>query len=188
MAATASNVRVFGAGAVYVDLAGTATAPTSSSSALGVGWTDLGYTTTDGSPTLTIPVSTDKTVIQGWPNLETVRIVRTPTQDVPTLQVVLMETSLAVIRTAFGVTPAQTATDGSFVFNAATLRPTVGLVFDGIDGSEIERYYAPKARVTAVDAIKLSGTDVTSYAVTWDFERDDTLQGNFKSWMTALKS
>lgn len=188
MSANPANVRSFIAGAVYVDPTGAATAPTSSSSALDTGWTDLGYTTTDGSPSVTIPVSTDKTVIQGWPNLETVRIIRTPTQDNPTLQAALMETSLAVIEQVFGVTVDRTATEGHFVFNASDLRPTAPLVCDAIDGAELVRYYAPQARVTAVDAIKISGSDVTSYNVTWDFERDATLGGNFESWMTALRT
>lgn len=188
MSDTASNVRLFGTGAVYVDPTVAAAAPTSSSSVLDAAFVDMGYASQDGSPSLTIPVASDKTVVRGWQNNDAVRVIRTPGDDLPQLQVTLMETNLVVIEESFGVTVTQSAADGSFVFNANAQRLSKPLVFDGIDGAELCRYYAPKAVVTAVDAIKLSGTDITVYTITWDFELDDDLDGNFQSWSTALKT
>lgn len=186
MATDASKVRVAVTGAVYFDAANSATAPTGTSSAT-TGFTDLGYISEDGV-VLGMPDAGDTTSIKAWQNSATVRVLRSAPDDNPTLQLTLLETSLASIQTAFGVTVTQTATEGNFVINTNTARTAGRLVFDVIDGAELIRGYAPKAVVSSIGEINLTSTDAIGYELTFDLNFDQTLGGNVKVWATALKS
>ena len=186
MSLSASNVRVAVTGAVYIDPAGTATAPTSAAASL-TGFDDLGYVSEDGV-TLSFPDAGDSTPIRAWQNGATVRTVRSTSDDLPTLELTLLETKLEVIETVFGVTVTQAVADGSFVIDSTATRSSVGLVLDVIDDAEIIRVYAPSAVVTSIGEINLTSTDAIGYSVTFELEFDSTLSGNAKTWMTALKS
>lgn len=186
MANNADNVRVAGDGKLYVDFSGSATAPTGTASAM-TGWDELGYTSEDGF-TLTPPSTGDSTAIKAWQGQAVVRVVRSTSDELPTVQATFIETNENVIREAFGVTLTQTATEGSFVFNPNTLRTGKPFVADVIDGSELIRIYAPSAVVTEVGEITFNSTDAIGYQITWELEVDSTLGGSYKTWATALKT
>lgn len=186
MSLDASNVRVAVTGAVYTDPAGSATAPTGTASTL-TGFDDLGYVSEDGI-TLAFPDAGDSTPIKVWQNGATVRTVRSSSDELPTLALTLVETKLEVIETVFGVSVTQTATEGEFVIDSTSTRSGAPLVLDVIDGDELIRVYAPSAVVTSIGEINLTSTDAIGYNVTLELEHNQTLGGNAKVWMTALKS
>jgi hypothetical protein len=186
MATDASKVRVAVTGAVYFDSANTATAPTGTASAT-TGFVDLGYISEDGV-VLGMPDAGDTTSLKAWQNGATVRVMRSAPDDVPTLQLTLIETSLATIQTTFGVTVTQTSTEGTFVINTNTARTPGRLLFDVIDGAELIRGYAPQAVVASIGEINLTSTDAIGYQLTFDLQFNQALGGNVKVWATALKS
>ena len=185
MAVDASKVRVAVTGAVSKgDLS--ATAPTDASAAL-TGFTDLGGISEDGVA-LALNDEGDSTPIRVWQNGATVRTIRTPSEDSPTLAFAMVETSLEAIETYFGVTVTQTATDGSFEFKSEA-RGADSYVLDIIDDSELIRIYVPRGVVSAVEEITLANSSAIAYGVTIDCENGGTGKDyNFKSWMTALKT
>lgn len=186
MALSAANVRVAVTGALYVDSAGSATPPTDAAAAL-TGFDDLGYVSEDGV-TLTFPEAGDSTPIRAWQNGATVRTVRSTSDELPSLALTLIETKLEVIETVFGVTVTQTASDGSFVIDSTATRAALPIVLDVVDDAEIIRIYAPAAVVTSIGEIALTSTDAIGYNVTFELDRDSTLGGNAKTFMTALKT
>lgn len=185
MALDPSNVRVAVTGALYHDKTGEAAAPTGTADALAVDYADLGYASEDGV-TLTMPGSGDSEPIRAWQNGAKVRTIRTPNDDNPQVQVTLIETKLEVIEAVFGVTVAQTATEGSFEFSTDETREPTNAVLDVVDGAELIRIHMPRVSVAEIGDISLTSTGAIGYPVTFDLELDPTTGYNFKSWMTAL--
>jgi hypothetical protein len=186
MALNADNVRSAVTGAVYYDGSNTAADPTGTSSSL-ADYDDLGYVGDDGV-TLTMPDAGDATPIKAWQNGATVRTLQAPPDDTPTAQLTLIETKLEVIEMVFGVTVTQTATEGSFVINTNAARTNAKLVIDVVDGDELIRIFGPKAKVTSIGEIDLKNGSEIGYQVTLALEFDQTLNGQAKVWMTALKT
>lgn len=184
MAVDATKVRVAVTGALSKGLT-SATPPTGTAGAI-TGFTDLGGISEDGV-TLSMPDNGDATPIKVWQNGQTVRTVRASSDDIPTLQVTLVETSLLTIQTYFGVTVTQTATEGSFQYVVQN-RSADSYVLDVVDGAELIRLYVPRGVVSSVGEVNLVNTEAIGYQVTLDLELDATKGYNFKSWMTALKS
>lgn len=187
MALDSTKVRVAVTGALYVDITNSATAPTGTASALAAGFKDQGYVSEDGV-TLTLPDGGDVTNLKAWQGNATVRVIRSPSEDSPQLSFTLIETKLETIQTVFGVTVTQTSTEGAFVYDSNATRTTTRLVLDVVDGAELIRAYAPQFVVTSIGEVNLTSTDAIGWQVTGDMQRDTTLGGNFKSWMTALKT
>lgn len=173
-------------GAVYVGPEGT-TAPTSSSSALDAAFLDLGGLTPDGV-TRTHPGEGDTTVLKYWQNGEQCRTLRSSSEDPLTYQMVIRDTTVAAVETQWDVTITQTATEGSYVIDAGKTPTVRALVFDLIDGAELERQHAPKASVTSVGDITYNGDDTVNLDLTFAADRDATLGGHVKVWSTWLKS
>ncbi|NUR79983.1 MAG: hypothetical protein HOQ21_06005 [Dermatophilaceae bacterium] len=185
MTLDSSKVRVGVTGAVSQGLT-TATAPTGTGSAL-TGFTDLGYVSEDGV-VLTQPDAGDTTPIKAWQNGATVRIIRTLSEDFPSLAFTFLETKLEVIQAYFGVTVSQTLTEGSFTIDTTQSRTYNSYVVDVVDGAELIRIYVPRGIVTSVGDLSFTNGDPVGYQVTIDCERNSTLGYNLKTWMTALKS
>lgn len=185
MALDASKVRVAITGAVSKGLT-SAAAPTGTASTL-TGFVDGGYIGEDGV-TLTLPDGGDRTTLRAWQNGAPVRVLRTPSEDNPTLGFVFLETNLTTIETYFGVTITQTATEGSFEFDVQDVRGHNSYVLDVVDGAELIRNYAPNAIVTSVGDLVYNGTEPIGYEITLECERDNTKGYNFKQWSTALKT
>lgn len=184
MAVTAANVRVAVTGAVSRGLT-SATAPTGTSGAI-TGFTDLGGISEDGVG-LSLPGSGDTTPLKVWQNGQTVRTLRTPSDDLPQLTFVMVETKLETIETYFGVEVTQTASEGTFDY-AVTNRDPASYVLDVIDGAELIRMYLPRGIVSGVEEVTFANTDAVGWGVTVDAELDPTGAFNIRSWMTALKS
>lgn len=184
MAVTPSNVLVAVTGAVSKGLT-SATAPTGTASAL-TGFTDLGGISEDGV-TLSLPDNGDPTPIKIWQNGATVRTIRSTSDDLPSIQFVMVETSLATIETYFGVTVTQAVTEGDFEYKVAQRDPA-SYIIDVVDDAELIRSYWPQGVVSSVNEIKLANTDAIAYGVTIEGELDQTLDYNFRQWMTKLKS
>jgi len=185
MAVDPSKVRVAITGAISKGLT-SATAPTGTASAL-TGFVDLGGISEDGV-TLALNDEGDSTPIKIWQNGATVRTLRSESEDLPSIQFVMVETSLATIETYFNVTVTQTAAEGSFEYKTKA-RGHSAYILDVIDGADLERDYIPKGIVTAVEEITLANTEAIGYGVTIEMENGGAGKDyNFKSWRTALKS
>lgn len=184
MAVDASKVRVAITGAISKGVLGAA-APTGTASALTV-HTDVGGISDDGVA-LALNDEGSATPIKVWQNGATVRTLRETSEDSPQLSFTMVETSKATIETYFGVTVTQAATEGNFKFKTQA-RTAASYVLDVVDGSELIRIYAPRAVVASVEEIILANTGAIAYGVTLDLEYDSTLDANFQTWMTALKT
>lgn len=184
MMADATKVRVAVTGAVMKGLT-TATAPTGTSGTT-TGFTDLGYVSEDGVE-ITMPDAGDSTPIRAWQNGTVVRVIRTPSEDSPSWQFTLLETSVAAVETYFGVTVTSTATEGNFEFSN-TARTASSYIVDVIDGAELIRDYIPRGVVSEVGAITYANGEPIGYQVTVEGELDSAKGYNFKRWATALKT
>lgn len=134
------------------------------------------------------PTRQTATTIRAWQNGAIVRVLRAAPEDFPGLSLTFIETTLDVIELAFNVKVAQTASEGTFVIDANAPRPSLPLVLDVVDDTELIRIYAPKARLTSLGEIPLNGTSAIGYAATIVLENDETLGGQAQVWMTALKT
>jgi hypothetical protein len=180
----ASKARVAVTGAVMKGDT-SATAPTGTGGTT-TGFTDLGFISEDGVE-IELPNAGDSTPIKSWQNGTTVRVIRTASEDNPTWHFTMLETSIETVETYFGVTVADTATEGSFEFDNST-RPYNSYIVDAVDGAELQRDYIPKGIVTSVGSHTLSNGDITGYEVTVEGELDSVKGYNFKRWSTALKT
>ena len=124
MALDSSKVRVGVTGSVSVGAVG-ATAPTGTASAI-TGFTDVGWIGEDGV-TASFPGGGDADRIVGWQNGGTVRIIRTPSEDNPTLAFVMLETKKETVETALGVTVTTASTEGSYEFDTQDTRVGEGI-------------------------------------------------------------
>lgn len=187
MANNAANALVAVTGSFYADITNTATAPTDTSTALNAGFIDLGYVSEDGV-TLSLPDSGDTTPIKAWQNGATVRILRNSSEDSPQLSLTLLETKSDVIKTVFGSSVTQAAAEGSFVYNSTAARAPFRAVLHVIDGAELIRIYVPAAAVASIGEITFANQESIGYEITLDLQYDSTLVGNFKSYMTKIKT
>lgn len=185
MALDSTKVRVAVTGAVSTGLT-SAAAPTGTASAL-TGFTDLGYVTEDGV-TITFPDAGDATPIKAWQNGAVVRVIRSTTEDNPTVTFMLMETKKEAVEAALGVALVQTATEGSFEFDTADIMAAKSWIVDVVDGTELIRAYVPAGVPTSGVELVFKNEEPIGYAVTLDCERNATLGYNVKVWATALKS
>lgn len=154
-------------------------------------FTDLGLIGGDGEGdgvTQSLPGQGDVSTVKAWQNGAVVRTFRSPTEDNPTWTFTLLETKLETIELYYGATVTQTATEGSFEYDATATRPYKSFIIDVIDGAELERVYIPKGVVSEVGDLVRANGEAIGYEVTIEGERDATLGYNFTSWATALKT
>lgn len=182
MANDSTNVAAGITGAVAVDAANTATAPTGTASAL-TGFTEVGYISEDG-----ITEARERSVEnrRAWQNGEVVRTLST--EGNLTYTFTMIETNLATIETYYGVEVTQSATEGEFVINPTATGGRKQFVITVIDGSEIERHFIPQGEITEVGEKVIVNGDVIGYEVTLTAYPDTTVGGNAKVWNTRLKT
>ena len=185
MANDASNVRTAPTGAVMHGAYG-ATAPTGTGSST-TGFTDLGYVTEDGVA-ITVPGAGDSTPIKAWQGGAVVKTIRSSTEDNPTVEFTLMETTIAAVEAALGVTVTDGATEGSFEIDTTVLREASAWLVDVIDGDELFRVHVPKGTPVGEVEIVFRNDEPVGYSVSLDCERDTTAGYNLKTWSTALKT
>lgn len=158
------------------------------------GFTDTGALSLDDGYEFTLPGQGDKTVTKAFVNGGTVFFTsRSTSDDLPTWKFTFLETSVATVELALGVTITQDATAGHFVWKNEN-RAAEAIVLDLIDGKgDIRRDHIPAAYVATVDAQTIAGTDRLARCVVTiegDFEQslDNGAGGNFERWETKLKT
>lgn len=177
MALDSDNVRVAVSGAVYVAPTGT-TAPTSSSSALDAGFTDLGYVSADG-----ITESIDRTTsqIRAWQNGSLVREVTS--EGTYSVSMTFIETSEAVLELYYGATN----TSGQFDIDPTSSGGRQSFVIDVVDGSSVERVYIPAGEITSVGERSLASGEAIGYQVTITAYAD-TDSNTVTKWFSDLEA
>lgn len=156
MSVSAENVVVGISGAVYVGSL-SATAPTDATSAL-VGFTDLGYLSTDG-----IEVASDMstTAIRAWQNSDLVR--ESVTDSTLTYKFTLLETTADTVALYFGAD----VVDGKVSYNPSSTGGRKSFVFDIVDGeSSTVRHYVPTGEVMKVEPIAVKNGEAVAYGIT----------------------
>lgn len=180
----AANVRVAVTGEVWAgDYAATAPSGTGGDPA---SHNALGYVDENGV-TLGLPGEGDVTPIKAWQNGATVRVLRSASEDSPTLQMAFLETKVEVVEFVLGVTVTAGQTDGSFEYKVQA-RTAKSVVLDVVDGSELIRLYAPNAKVTEITDVVFVSTDAIKFGCTLALDIDPVKDYNFKSWLTAFKT
>lgn len=185
MALDADNVRVAVSGAVMAGPYAT-TAPTGTGGST-TGHVDLGYVNEDGV-TITKPGAGDSTPIKAWQNGATVRTIRSTSDDLPTVEFVLLETNIAVVEAALSVTVTDGATEGHYDIDSSESPEAGSWIIDVIDGAELIRSHAPKATPTGEVVMVYKNDEPIGYSVSLECERDTTAGYNIRTWATALKT
>lgn len=173
-------------GILSIGAAGTAL-PTAVNSTLDPAMKDLGWIGEDGV-TRTFGGAADREVIRGWQNNGVVMVIRTPTEDNPTVTFVCLETKKEVIEFALETTVTASATDGKYIFDAEKIPTSRVLVLDVVDGTRIRRTAVPKAVRTEIGDQVFAYGEPIGWELTVECERDTTLGGHFVEWDTALKT
>lgn len=168
MALVAANARVAITGVVSIG-DGTQTAPTDSGTALGTGWTDLGYVSEDGV-TETRDRSTN--TIRAWQNGDTLREV--VTESTLTYAMTFAETKAATVELFYGNTVDDT--DGSIVIVPSSTGGRHPFVIDVVDGDETIRTYIPDGEVTEVGDQTYVNGELIGYEVTITCYPSSTIQ------------
>lgn len=156
MALDSDNVRVAVSGAVYVAPTGT-TAPTDSSTALNVAFTDLGYVSADG---IVENIDRTTTQIRAWQNGSLVREVTS--EGTYSVELTFIETSEAVLELYYGTANA----GGEFDVDPTSTGGRKSFVIDVVDGDTVERTYIPSGEITAVGQRTLASGEAIGYQVT----------------------
>jgi hypothetical protein len=158
MAIDATEVRVAGAGNVYVAAEGTAL-PTTSSSVLGAGWTDLGYCTEDG---VTFTQGRETTDLNAWQGTK----VRVLTDAEPTtVAFTLMQTNADVLPVAFGGGVLDEVSTGEYSFTPPALGTNAvrAVVIEFTDGAISYRYCIPRVQLEGEVQVQLQRSGAVMY-------------------------
>ena len=161
MALTSSNVRVAVTGKVSVGPTATA-APTTTISALAVGFVDLGYI---GESGVTESRERSTTDVKAWQNNDVVRTIVTDGKI--TYSFLLLETSKPALELFYGATTTGgTVTEGTLNIVPTSTGGRKSFVIDVVDGAEIQRVYLASAEITEVGDVVYSGTEAIGREVT----------------------
>lgn len=165
-------------GIVATGAYGAAVAPTNSSTPLDASWHDHGLTTSAGV-TRSQPVSS--TARRAWQNNQKLRTL--VTEAAVRFQFILVQTDQANVELFHGIA----LTAGSIITDPGREWPLIAFDLDTIDGSDVEREYAPRARVVEVgDRVAVAG-DTYGYSITIEAEYDTTLGGYTKVFYSKFE-
>lgn len=157
---------------------GVAVAPTGSNSALGATWHDHGLTTDAG---VTRSTQASRTIRRAWQNQVKLRTVTT--DGGVRFQFVLVQTDAENAKLFHGVP----LVSGSLVTNPTREWPLIAFDFDTIDGANVIREYAPRARVVEVgDQVAVSG-DTFGFPITVEAEYDAGIGGYTKLFYSQFE-
>lgn len=165
MAIDGTEVRVAGAGHVYVAPAGTEL-PDDITTALPVAWIDLGYVTEDG---VGFSFGRETTDLNAWQGSK-IRVLTTA-EPVST-NFALMQTNGDVLTVALGGgTVAKTGTTPNEVYTftppAKGVNTERALVIEFTDGDITYRYCIPRAQIEGNVEFTLTATDAVTYPLTF---------------------
>jgi hypothetical protein len=158
MAIDATEVRVAGAGNVYVAPEGT-TLPTTSTSVLSAAWTDLGYCTSDG---VTFTQGRETTDLDAWQGTK----IRVLTDKEPTkVAFTLMQSNADVLGVAFGGGTLTEVSAGEYSFEPPALGENLvrALVIDFVDGDITYRYAISRAQIQGEVQVQLQRSGAVTY-------------------------
>lgn len=165
-------------GIVATGTYGVALAPTNSSTPLGATWEDLGLTTAAG---VTRSEPRSATVRRAWQNNQKIRTLVTDASV--KFVFVLIQTTQKNVELFHGVP----LVAGSLVTNPNRDWPLIAFNFDTIDGANVIREYAPRARVTEIgDRVAVAG-DTFGWPITIEAEYDSTLGGFTKPFYSKFE-
>ena len=178
MATDSANVDVAVTGAVSYGEVG-ATAPTDAQTALGIGYTDVGYLSDDG-----VVEARDRSTnnIVAWQNSDVVRT--TVTESSISVAFTMIETSQASLELFYGA--ALDDSDGSIEIVPGNTGGRKAVVVDYVDGDKYVRLYIPQGEVTEVGETTLAGGEAVGYEVTVMGYPDPTLGYSAKKFHSAL--
>jgi hypothetical protein len=155
-------------GIVATGVYGVAVAPTDASTPLGGTWEDHGLVTAAGV-TRSQPVTS--TTRRAWQNNTKLRTL--VTEAAVRFQFILVQTSEANVELFHGTT----MVGGALVVDPSREWPAIAFDFDTIDGDNVIREYAPRAKVVEVgDQVAVAG-DTWGWPITIEAEYDATLDG-----------
>lgn len=166
-------------GIVATGAYGTAAAPTDASSPLGVSWTDHGLTTAAGV-TRTEPVAT--TTRRAWQNNAKLRTL--VTEAAVRFAFVLVQTSQANVELFHGTT----MVDGKLVVNPGANRAPIAFDFDTIDGDNVIREYAPRAKVVEVGEQVAVAGETYGWPITIEAEYDAGIGGYTERFFSEFET
>lgn len=181
MPINADEVRVAGAGHVYVAPAGTAL-PTSPTSALSAAWTDLGYVTEDG---VTFTFSRETTDLNAWQG-DKLRVLTTA--EPAEVSFALMQSNDVTLPIVFGGGTVTEPSSGSYLFTppAAGTNTERALVVEFSDGDSIDyRYCISRVQISGEVSFTLTRGEALSYPLTFGILDDDpkyTILTNDPAW------
>jgi hypothetical protein len=179
---SADNVRVGVTGAIYIDFSADKSAPkpTSADSALGAGWTGLGYVSEDGV-TFARDVSTE--TINAWQGSNVRTLV---TEASETAQFTLIETNVNTVRTYFGsVVDTET---GKVSVNPKNTGGAHPMIIDVIDGNSRIRHVIDSCEVSAWGDQTVANSSAVGYDVTFSLYETADASGNRRTRDTYYSS
>lgn len=168
MAINADEVRVAGAGHVYVAPAGTAL-PTSPTAALSAAWTDLGYVTEDG---VSFSFNRDTTDLNAWQGTK-LRVLTTA--EPAEVSFALMQSNDLTLPVALGGGTVTEESNGLYKFTppASGTNTERALVVEFNDGSISYRYCISRVQISGEVAFTLTRGEALTYPLTFGILDDD---------------
>lgn len=155
-------------GIVASGVNGAAVAPTDASSALDASWTDHGLTA-DSGVTRSAPAT--RQIRRAWQ--KNIKLRTLTTEAAVRFVFTLVQTSEANVGLFHGVP----LVSGSLVTDPSREWPVIAFDFDQIDGDNVIREYAPKARIVEIgDQVSLAGDNI-GYPITLEAEYDSGIGG-----------
>lgn len=166
-------------GIVATGAYGVAAAPTNASGALGGTWTDHGLTTAAGV-TRSEPVTA--TTRRAWQNNAKLRTL--VTEAAVRFVFILVQTSQSNVELFHGTT----MVNGKLTVNPGTNRTPIAFDFDTIDGANVIREYAPRAKVVEVgDQVAVAG-DTYGWPITIEAEYDAGIGGYTQRFFSEFET
>lgn len=165
-------------GIVATGVYGVAVAPTDATTDLGGTWTDHGLTTAAGV-TRSQPVTA--TTRRAWQNNAKLRTL--VTEAAVRFVFTLVQTSEENVELFHGTT----MVDGVLVVDPSREWPAIAFDFDTIDGDNVIREYAPRAKVVEVgDQVAVAG-DTWGWPITIEAEYDSGIDGYTKQFYSEFE-
>jgi len=167
-------------GVVATGVFGTAVAPTTYNSTLGVTWTDLGLVTAAGTTRSTAATAT---VRRAWQNNKKLRTL--VSEASVRFNFILVQTNKATVELFHGTT---VDANGKLIVNPGASKPLIAFNLDMIDGTGVVREYVPEAQVVEVgDQIALPG-DGLGWPITIESSYNAGIAGHTIRWFSSLAS
>jgi len=166
-------------GIVATGAFGVADAPTDASSALEATWHDHGLTTAAG---VTRSAPATRQIRRAWQ--KNVKLRTLTTEAGVRFQFILVQNTEENVGLFHGVP----LVAGSLVSDPSREWPVIAFDFDKIDGENVIREYAPKARVVEVGDQVAVSSDTWGYPITIEAEYDDGIGGYTKLFYSEFET